>query len=256
MAKLKSIKQIEDILKEVSYEELPNILEKISEDSRKGVQNLIKRYENKYKKYKMELRRIQDLNKYEKTFYLKGYQVIAGIDEVGRGPLAGPVVACAVILPPKCSILGINDSKKLSPTKREEFFDKIKKEALAVGIGIMSPETIDCINILQATYKAMEEAIKGLSTSPQILLIDGNNKIPNILIPQQTIIKGDERSISIAAASIIAKVTRDRLMDAYHELYPQYGFIKNKGYGTKEHIDAIKAYGLCPIHRKSFTQNI
>lgn len=255
MNQIPSIKSIADILKEVSYEELPNILENLKSDSRQGVQNLVKRYQKKYDNYILELKRIKTLNIYENDCYSKGYKVIAGIDEVGRGPLAGPVVACAVILPKDCSILGINDSKKLSPSKREELFDIIHKEAISIGIGIVDPHTIDEMNILQATYKAMKIAIEQLEIVPEMLLIDGNNNLPNISIPQQKIVGGDGKSISIAAASIIAKVTRDRLMDAYHELYPDYDFLRNKGYGTEIHIKAIQQKGLCPIHRRSFTQN-
>lgn len=251
-----SIKSIENLLKKVPFEELPTILEEISTDARKGVQSLVQRYEKKYHDYHSELSRIEKLQEYEKTYYVQGFQFVAGIDEVGRGPLAGPVVASAVILPKECSILGINDSKKLSSSKREELFHIIKEKALSIGIGIVSPQTIDEINILRATYKAMKIAIEELEIVPQMLLIDGSNHLPGILIPQQKIIGGDGKSISIAAASIIAKVTRDRLMDAYHELYPQYDFIKNKGYGTKTHINAIKKNGLCSIHRKSFTRNL
>lgn len=255
MNQIASVKSIADTLKEVSYEELPNILENLKSDSRQGVQNLVKRYQKKYDNYILELKRIKTLNIYENDCYSKGYKVIAGIDEVGRGPLAGPVVACAVILPKDCSILGINDSKKLSPSKREELFDIIHKEAISIGIGIVDPHTIDEMNILQATYKAMKIAIEQLEIVPEMLLIDGNNNLPNISIPQQKIVGGDGKSISIAAASIIAKVTRDRLMDAYHELYPDYDFLRNKGYGTEIHIKAIQQKGLCPIHRRSFTQN-
>ncbi|WP_341877315.1 ribonuclease HII [Defluviitalea saccharophila] len=255
MTQISSIKSIADLLKEVSYEELPNILERLKSDSRQGVQNLVKRYEKKYNDYILELNRIKELNTYENNYYSKGYKAIAGIDEVGRGPLAGPVVACAVILPKNCSILGINDSKKLSPSKREELFEIIHKKALSIGIGVVDPQTIDEINILQATYKAMKIALEKLEIVPEMLLIDGNNNLPNVSIPQQILVGGDGKSISIAAASIIAKVTRDRLMDAYHELYPEYDFIKNKGYGTEIHIKAIQQKGLCPIHRRSFTQN-
>ncbi|HHW66806.1 ribonuclease HII [Defluviitalea raffinosedens] len=250
-----SVKSIENILKEVSYEELPNILEKFKSDSRQGVQNLIKRYQKKYDAYVIELNRIKKLNTYENNWHSKGYEVVAGIDEVGRGPLAGPVVAAAVILPKDCCILGINDSKKLTPSKREELFDIIHEEAISIGIGIVDPQTIDELNILQATFKAMKIALEKLEIVPDMLIIDGNNTLPDVPIPQQNIVGGDGKSISIAAASIIAKVTRDRIMNAYHELYPEYDFIKHKGYGTENHIKAIQQRGLCPIHRRSFTQN-
>ena len=210
----------------------------------------------KYKDYQLELERIKEISKYENNYYNKGLEYIAGVDEAGRGPLAGPVVAAAVILPKDAVILGINDSKKLSLIKREELFEIINKEALSISIGIIDPQTIDRINILQATFKAMRKAIDGLSIRPDMILVDGNNSITDISIPQKKIIKGDQKSISIAAAAIVAKVTRDRLMDEFHKLYNDYGFNKHKGYGTKEHIEAIKKYGLCPIHRLSFTSNL
>jgi|BioPla2DNA2_1021312.scaffolds.fasta_scaffold04783_14 ribonuclease HII len=256
MMKELSVQSIDKKLKEVSYNELPNFLEEISGDSRIGVQKLIKKYEKKYKDYQLELERIKEISKYENNYYNKGLEYIAGVDEAGRGPLAGPVVAAAVILPKDAVILGINDSKKLSLIKREELFEIINKEALSISIGIIDPQTIDRINILQATFKAMRKAIDGLSIRPDMILVDGNNSITDISIPQKKIIKGDQKSISIAAAAIVAKVTRDRLMDEFHKLYNDYGFNKHKGYGTKEHIEAIKKYGLCPIHRLSFTSNL
>ena len=188
---------------------------------------------------------------YEKKYAAFGY--VCGIDEAGRGPLAGPVVAGAVILPPDCQILYINDSKKLSAKKREELYSVIMEEAVAVGVGMVSPQRIDEINILQATYEAMREAIHNLSVEPDILLNDAVT-IPEVAIQQVPIIKGDAKSISIGAASIIAKVTRDRLMEEYDKILPEYGFASNKGYGTKAHIEALKTYGATPIHRRSFIQ--
>lgn len=183
------------------------------------------------------------------------YVHICGIDEVGRGPLAGPVVAGAVILPKNCDILYLNDSKQLSEKKREELYDIIMEKAVATGLGYVSPERIDEINILQATYEAMRQAIGKLAVMPDLLLNDAVT-IPKISIRQIPIIKGDAKSASIAAASIIAKVTRDRLMVKYDEVYPAYGFAGNKGYGAKAHLDALKQYGPTPIHRKSFIRNI
>ena len=179
------------------------------------------------------------------------HQAICGIDEVGRGPFAGPVVAGAVILPKGSRILYVNDSKKLSEKKREKLYDVIMNEAVAVGVGIVGPERIDEVNILNATYEAMHQAINNLGVTPDILLNDAVD-IPEIDIKQVPIIKGDAKSLSIASASIIAKVTRDRLMYSYDELYPEYGFAKHKGYGTKQHRDALAEYGPCPIHRKTF----
>lgn len=197
--------------------------------------------------------RIENLCTYEKEYSYCQY--ICGIDEAGRGPLAGPVVAGAVILPKDSRILYINDSKKLSEKKREELFDVISQEAVSIGIGIISPERIDEINILQATYEAMRQAINKLTVKPDILLNDAVT-IPDVTIPQVPIIKGDAKSLTIGAASIMAKVTRDRLMYEYDTAYPEYGFAKHKGYGTKQHTQAILAYGPCPIHRMSFLKNI
>ena len=203
-------------------------------------------------KLKAEMARIDALKEYERKYEREGY--VCGIDEVGRGPLADPVVVCACILPKDCNILYINDSKKLSKKKREELYDIIMKEAVAVGIGYNSPERIDEINILQATFEAMREAISKLSVTPDILLNDAVT-IPGVDIKQVPIIKGDAKSISIGAASIVAKVTRDRLMEDYDKLFPEYGFASNMGYGTAVHIKAIKEIGPCPIHRRSFIHN-
>lgn len=191
------------------------------------------------------------MDTFEKIAYQEGYQFIAGIDEAGRGPLAGPVVAAAVILPHDYLNPEIKDSKKLSAFKREELYETINKEAVAIGMRIVDAEVIDHYNILYATLQAMREAILELSTMPDFLLIDGNHRVP-ITTPQKTIVKGDSLSISIAAASIMAKVNRDRIMEMYHRQFPQYNFQQNKGYGTKEHLDAIRKFGICKIHRKSF----
>lgn len=200
-------------------------------------------------KLRKENERIENMMVYERKFSDRG--LLCGIDEVGRGPLSGPVVAAAVILPPGSRILYINDSKKLSEKKREELFDVIMDQALAVGIGMSPPSRIDEINILNATYEAMREAISRLSVSPDLLLNDAVT-IPQVPIPQVAIVGGDRKSISIAAASIIAKVTRDRMMVEYEEMFPGYKFARNKGYGTAQHIAALKELGPCPIHRKSF----
>lgn len=203
-------------------------------------------------KLEAEKKRIEELKKYEKEY--AEYEYICGIDEVGRGPLAGPVVAGAVILPKDCDILYINDSKKLSEKKREELYNQIMEKAVAVGIGYASCERIDEINILQATYEAMREAISNLKVKPDILLNDAVT-IPGVDIKQVPIIKGDAKSISIGAASIIAKVTRDRLMVEYDDVFPEYKFASNKGYGSAAHIAALKEIGPCPIHRSSFIKN-
>ena len=202
--------------------------------------------------YQKEILRTRQMKRYETEN--AAYTYICGIDEVGRGPLAGPVVAGAVILPKDCSILYINDSKQLSEKKREELYDQIMEQAIAVGIGYNSPERIDEINILQATYEAMREAIRKLDPQPDLLLNDAVT-IPEVEIKQIPIIKGDAKSISIAAASIVAKVTRDRLMVQYDEVFPEYGFASNKGYGSSQHIEAIRKYGPTSIHRRSFIKN-
>ena len=192
-----------------------------------------------------------DMLHFETSRLAEGYSHIAGLDEAGRGPLAGPVVAAAVILPPGERYPGITDSKKLRPADRERGYDLIREKALAFAISEVSQEEIDALNILVASRKAMERAVMGLSPAPGFLLIDGIVPLETD-IPQKCIKKGDQRSQSVAAASILAKVTRDRLMEAYHERYPQYNFRKNKGYGTREHLEALQAHGACPIHRRSF----
>ncbi len=222
------------------------------EDERAGVQKIVDSAAKKLEKLHAEYARIEVLKRYEREYGACGY--ICGIDEVGRGPLAGPVVAGAVILPKDCHILYINDSKKLSEKKREELYDVIMEQAIACGIGMVGPDRIDEINILQATYEAMRQAIGNLSVQPDILLNDAVT-IPKVAIRQVPIIKGDAKSISIGAASIIAKVTRDRLMEEYDKILPEYGFASNKGYGSAEHIAALKKYGPSPIHRATFIKN-
>ena len=221
-------------------------------DERGGVQKLVATAEKRLEKYEAELARTESIKKYEKEY--DNYVYICGIDEVGRGPLAGPVVAGAVILPKDCDILYINDSKKLSAAKRDELYDEIMEKAVSVGLGFVGPERIDEINILQATYEAMRQAISQLDPQPDLLLNDAVT-IPGVDFKQVPIIKGDAKSISIGAASIVAKVTRDRLMEEYDHMFPEYGFASNKGYGSAEHIAAIKKYGPTPIHRRTFIGN-
>ena len=195
--------------------------------------------------------RLDKMLEYERALYAKGYEFICGIDEAGRGPLCGPVVAAAVILKKDDHIEGVNDSKKLSEKKRESLFETIKERAVAWSVGIVDEETIDNINILEATRLAMKKAVEGLKQKPEYALVDAEKKVP-IDVPYSPIIKGDALSESIAAASIIAKVTRDHMIIELDKEYPEYGFAKNKGYGTKEHTEAIKKYGLSKAHRKSF----
>lgn len=223
------------------------------EDSRSGVQKLIAGIEKKKEALRQERARLETMWQFERSYPM--CSSICGIDEAGRGPLAGPVVAGAVILPPDCEILYLNDSKKLSAAKREELYDEIMDKAIAAAVGMASPERIDEINILQATYEAMRQAISRLGVSPDLLLNDAVT-IPGIDIVQVPIIKGDAKSVSIAAASILAKVTRDRLMTEYDAQYPEYGFARHKGYGSQDHIEVLRRLGPTPIHRRSFIKNI
>ena len=197
------------------------------------------------------LRMQRDLWDYEIKAGKRGYRLIAGVDEAGRGPLAGPVVAAAVVLPADAILQGLDDSKKLSPTRREELFPKIQTQAVVYGVAVVNPEVIDKINILQAALLAMQQAVEQLQPVPDLLLIDGNQKTASS-IEQWAIVKGDSKSLSIAAASVLAKVTRDHIMQDYHQLYPQYEFARHKGYGTKLHRDLIAEHGPCPIHRSTF----
>mgnify|MGYP000071297839 FL=1 len=247
--KKQSISAIREMFAAASETELPALYLEYEEDSRAGVQNLIQKYQKQEEALKKERERTEQMKIYEHKYEDLGW--ICGIDEVGRGPLAGPVVAGAVILPRDSKILYLNDSKQLSAEKREQLYDIILEHAVAVGIGIVSPQRIDEINILQATYEAMREAISKLSVKPDVLLNDAV-KIPQVDIRQVPIIKGDAKSVSIAAASIVAKVTRDRLMEEYDKVLPGYGFASNKGYGSAEHIAALKEIGPSPIHRQSF----
>lgn len=252
-------KSIADINKELSklmelehslfLNEFQSFRTEYKEDPRKGVVKLIEKGSKRIIAYETELERVEFMLTYEKNFKDKGY--IGGIDEAGRGPLAGPVVAACVILDPSDPILYVNDSKKLSEGKREELYQEIINRSIAYGIGVISEGEIDQINILQATYKAMRAALDQMEIKPDFLLNDAVI-IPGVTLGQEKIIKGDAKSLSIAAASILAKVTRDRIMVAYDELFPEYGFANHKGYGSATHIEMIKSIGPCPIHRRSF----
>lgn len=249
---MKTISEIKAEFELADLSSYPALYERYESDARSGVQKLIAGYRKKEAALEAEKQRIEKMKVYEHKYEDLGY--ICGIDEVGRGPLAGPVVACAVILPRDSDILYLNDSKKLTAAKREELYDVIMEKAVSVGIGMAGPARIDEINILQATYEAMREAVGKLEVVPQILLNDAVT-IPGIVIPQVPIIKGDAKSVSIAAASIVAKVTRDRMMVEYDKVMPEYGFASNKGYGAQAHIDALKKYGPSPIHRATFIKN-
>ncbi len=249
----RKINDIKEIFQAAGYEKLPELIKEYGQDERGGVRALVEKAKKRLTALEKEIARTEAMKEYEKKY--KDYRWICGIDEVGRGPLAGPVVAGAVILPKDCGILYLNDSKQLSEKKREELYEVIMEQAVATGLGYVGPERIDEINILQATYEAMRQAVAALGVTPDILLNDAVT-IPQVEIRQVPIIKGDAKSISIAAASIIAKVTRDRLMVQYDEVFPEYGFASNKGYGAKKHLEALEKYGATPIHRKSFLKNL
>ena len=247
-----TIKQIKDEFQAATVEMLPDFVCRHAQDTRTAVQDIVRRAQKRLDACQAEVERTKLMYRFEEQY--GAYQYICGIDEVGRGPFAGPVVAGAVILPKDIRILELNDSKKLSAGKREELYDVIVERAISYGLGFVGPERIDEINILQATYEAMREAIQKLSPVPDILLNDAVT-IPKVEIRQVPIIKGDAKSASIAAASILAKVTRDRLMEEYDKVFPEYHFASNKGYGSREHIEAIQKYGPTPIHRKTFIHN-
>ncbi|QGH34519.1 ribonuclease HII [Gracilibacillus salitolerans] len=242
-------------IKQYLTEEQPTeeVLRVLYQDQRKGVQTLLKQYEKRQQEAQAQQDLFETMSQNEKKLRNKGITYIAGVDEVGRGPLAGPVVAAAVVLPGDFQLLGINDSKKLSKKKRELFYQYITKYAIDYAVGIVDADEIDQINILQASKKAMYQALRKLNQVEHVL-IDAVN-LKQLEMPYDSIIKGDQKSISIAAASIIAKVTRDDMMEKLHQQYPLYAFDQNSGYGTKQHLDAINGHGLTPYHRKSFLKS-
>ena len=259
-----SIAQIRDYIKQLfpkgcfipsiqdsKYEKLQEIIQYLEKDERKSAKNLCNFAKRLIESQLNLSEHFQEMLSYEKDLAKKGYKLIGGIDEAGRGPLAGPVVAGCVILDNDVPILGVDDSKKLSKSQRESLYWEIKDKAIAIGIGVVDNKVIDQINILQASLEAMIQAVKNSPIKPNYLLIDGQF-CPKIDLPKQAIISGDKKSLSIASASIIAKVTRDKIMDDLDKIYPQYGFSRNKGYPTDEHISALKKYGACEVHRKTF----
>lgn len=249
----KTIAQIREEYQAAQLQRLPEFICAYQDDARAGVQKLTAQARRRLQKLEEERARIYQMGEYERQY--AECVSICGVDEAGRGPLAGPVVAGAVILPKDCEILYLNDSKQLSADMREQLFTVIMEKAVATGIGMVPAETIDRINILQATYEAMRQAINNLGRMPDILLNDAVT-IPGVAVRQVPIIKGDAKSVSIAAASVLAKVTRDHMMEQYDTMYPGYGFAAHKGYGTKEHIQALRGMGPCDIHRKSFIKSI
>lgn len=253
MEKKQKISDITAQARSIPVEELLDFIACYREDERIGVKKAVERAEIRRKAFLAEKDRIQAMKDFEHGF--GEYQYYCGTDEAGRGPLAGPVVAAAVILPADSEILYVNDSKKLSEKQREELFVTIQQEALSWAVGIASCQRIDEINILQADYEALRQAVNQLKPAPEILLNDALI-IPDLPFVQKSIIKGDAKCYCIAAASILAKVTRDHLMEQYDKEYPEYGFAKHKGYGTKEHIEALQKYGPCPIHRRTFIKKV
>ncbi|MGL4523308.1 MAG: ribonuclease HII [Bacilli bacterium] len=225
-------------------------LESWRKDERAGVKKLIASYDRQQQQVLALEEKAEEMLQYERIFWANGAEFVAGVDEVGRGPLAGPVVSCAVVLPKETKILGLDDSKKLSLAKRQQLFEEIHDVALSIGISILGPEVIDEYNIYESTKRAMYDALSKLETGYDALLVDA---MPlKVDVPSESIIKGDQKSASIAAASVIAKVTRDELMKEMHEKYPHYDFQNNSGYGTKKHLEGLASHGICPIHRKSF----
>lgn len=239
-------------LKEVPFEGIGELLAVYETDERAGVKKAVAQAKKRMAFYESEKKRLEKMRFFERRY--SRFSAICGIDEAGRGPLAGPVVAGAVILPENAELLYLNDSKQVSAPRREALYEQIMECAVAAGVGIVSPARIDEINILQATYEAMRQAVDSLQAIPDILLVDAVH-IPQVTVKQVGIVKGDAKSVSIAAASILAKVTRDRMMMEYDSLYPGYGFASNKGYGSSRHIEALKKKGPCPIHRESFIGN-
>ena len=249
MKQVETIAQIKEKLQSENINQ--QYLNRLKNDDRIGVRKLVKQYEKQQEQLKIEREKFEKMTEIEYRLYEKNYKLIAGIDEVGRGPLAGPVVAAAVILPRDFELIGLNDSKQLNEDKRNKFYEIIREQALDIGIGISGNDEIDEINIFEATKLAMKRAVLDLNQAPSYLLIDAV-QLNDLPIEQQSIIKGDSKSISIAAASIVAKVTRDSMMKKLHEQYPMFHFISNMGYGTKEHLEALKQFGPSPVHRKSF----
>lgn len=223
----------------------------LSRDTRRCAARAADILKRRLEEDKAELERLNRMFRFEEEVWEMGYNLVAGVDEAGRGPLAGPVVAAAVVLRPGCYIRGLNDSKQLQPAERQRLFDIIRECAVAVGIGIKGVEYIERHNIAQASFAAMRDAILRLAATPEFVLVDGF-KIPGLMLPQRAIVKGDALSASIAAASIVAKVTRDRIMDGYDRVYPAYGFARNKGYSTREHLQALDTHGPSPVHRRTF----
>ncbi|MFV0502800.1 MAG: ribonuclease HII [Lachnospirales bacterium] len=251
---MKYLKDVKEIFENSSEDNWQDLVNEYKLDNRKCVQKIVSKYEKKIFNVERERKRVHRLINFDNQFLIN-HNCIYGIDEVGRGPLAGPVVSVCITLPKDLFIAGVNDSKKINVEKRIELSEIIKEKAIDISIGICSAKEIDEINILRATCRSMEKAFEGIKNKADILLVDGNTRI-DVPVAQETIVKGDSKSMAIACASIVAKVYRDDLMSEYDDIYPQYHFKNNKGYGTIEHIEAIRKYGLLDIHRRSFVKNI
>lgn len=248
------LKAIQEHLETLKGEALLQALADYKVDERIGVQKLCDKYAKRHQKEEDAKIEWQDKLDFDSCFHHHTYTLV-GVDEVGRGPLAGPVVAAAVILPYNCQLIGLKDSKKLSEDKREELYDSIMKKAIAIGVGIVDAEVIDEINILQATFLAMQKALSQIEDSYDVILVDGDKMIPKVNVTQHAVIKGDDKSGAIAAASVIAKVTRDRMMKDYSKTYTVYDWLSNKGYGSAKHYEGIRQHGITPLHRKTFLKN-
>ncbi len=244
-----SLKKLQTLIQERGPEFYPEVIHALGGDPRGGAQKLVRFCQARMEDWKKERDRLGRMYSYERQVWAMGYRLVAGVDEAGRGPLAGPVVAAAVVLPGEVYLPGLDDCKRLSPKKRQELYDRIKETAVGVGIGMVDPEGIDESNVLMATYKAMVKAVQNLPVGPDYLLIDSLH-LPGVTQPQSPVVGGDTLSASIAAASIVSKITRDNYMIEMDRLHPEYGFANHKGYGTAEHRAALEKYGPCPIHRK------
>jgi ribonuclease HII len=246
-----SLKELQELISDRGPDVWQEVITTLGSDPRGGAQKLVRFCQTRLEEHRRERERIGRMFSYERQVWAMGYKLVAGLDEVGRGPLAGPVVAAAVILPGEVILPGLEDCRRLSGRRRQELYEEIQAQALAIGVGMVHPEGIDEANVMMATYKAMVKAVGDLPMAPDYLLIDSLH-LPGVAQPQAPIAGGDGQSCSIAAASVVAKVTRDQYMVEMDKLYPQYGFASHKGYGTLEHRDALERYGPCPIHRKTY----
>lgn len=246
-----SLRELQELIGERGPEVYAQVIEVLGNDPRGGAQKLVRHCQAQLDEWKREKERLGRMFSYERQVWAMGYRLVAGIDEVGRGPLAGPVVAAAVILPGEVILPGLEECRRLSGKRRQELYEELKEKALAIGVGMVHPNGIDEANVMMATYKAMVKAVQDLSISPDFLLIDSLH-LPGVSQPQAPIAGGDGQSCSIAAASVVAKMVRDEHMIELDKIYPQYGFASHKGYGTLEHREALEKYGPCPVHRKSY----